>query len=80
MFSSVKSIAAIIVALMVDRGLLDYDEKVSTYWPEFAQNGKQDIKVADVLRHEGGLAHIRQAMNIYDTLRDNLKDNAMGEF
>ena len=79
MFSSGKSIAAIVVALMVDRGLLDYDEKVSTYWPEFAKNGKDNITVADVMRHEGGLAHIRQAMNIYDTLQDNLKDNAMGE-
>ena len=79
MFSSGKSITAIVAALMVDRGLLDYDEKVCAYWPEFGQNGKDEITVAEILRHEGGLAHIRQAMNIYDTLRDNLKDNAMGE-
>jgi CubicO group peptidase (beta-lactamase class C family) len=79
MFSSGKSISAVITALMVDRGLLDYDEKVCTYWPEFGQNGKDEIKISDILRHEGGLAHIRQTMNIYDTLKDNLKDNAIGE-
>jgi len=28
---------------------------VKKYWPEFAQNGKQDIKVKDVLKHESGL-------------------------
>lgn len=26
------------------------------FWPEFGQNGKEDVKVEDVLRHEAGLA------------------------
>ena len=49
-FSSSKSLAAIGIALLVDKGLLDYGEKISKYWPEFAQNGKEDIRVCDVLR------------------------------
>ena len=44
-FSSTKSLTAIVVACQVDRGLLDYGEKVAKYWPEFAKNGKGDIKV-----------------------------------
>ena len=60
MYSSGKSIAAIVAALMVDRGLLNYDDKIVTYWPEFGKNGKEGITVKDILRHEAGLAHIRQ--------------------
>ena len=36
---------------MVDRGLLNYDDKISKHWPQFAKKGKQDLTVADVLRH-----------------------------
>ena len=31
-FSTTKGITAIAVAMCVERGLLSYDEKVSTYW------------------------------------------------
>ena len=49
-FSSGKSVSAFIIALMVERGLLSYDDKVAKHWPDFAQKGKQDITIADVLR------------------------------
>ena len=51
MFSSGKSVGSFVVALMVDRGLLNYDDKISKHWPQFAKKGKQDLTVADVLRH-----------------------------
>ena len=44
-FSAGKSVAAILIAMMVDQGYLAYEEQVSTYWPEFSQFGKQDITV-----------------------------------
>lgn len=31
-------------------------KQVSKHWPEFAQNGKEGIRICDVLRHEAGLA------------------------
>ncbi len=40
-YSTSKGMAAIAVALANSRGLIDYDERVATYWPEFAQNGKK---------------------------------------
>ena len=43
------------MAKMFDEGRLDFDEKVCTYWPEFAKNGKENIKVCDVMRHEAGI-------------------------
>jgi CubicO group peptidase (beta-lactamase class C family) len=54
-FSTTKGVAATAAHILADRGLLDYDEPVATYWPEFAQNGKQDITVRQVLSHSAGL-------------------------
>src|SRR3954462_14373303 len=41
--------------MCVQRGLLDYDERVATYWPEFAAHGKGDATVAQLLSHQCGL-------------------------
>ena len=54
-FSTTKGITAIAVAMCVQRGLLDYDERVATYWPEFAAEGKGDATVAQLLSHQCGL-------------------------
>src|SRR5215218_400171 len=54
-FSTTKGITAIAVAMCVERGLLDYDGTVATYWPEFAAAGKGDATVAQLLSHQLGL-------------------------
>jgi CubicO group peptidase (beta-lactamase class C family) len=54
-FSTTKGVAATCAHVLADRGELDYDERVATYWPEFAQNGKGDITVRQVLSHSAGL-------------------------
>jgi CubicO group peptidase (beta-lactamase class C family) len=54
-FSTTKGVAATAAHVLADRGELDYDAKVAAYWPEFAQNGKQDITVRHVLTHSAGL-------------------------
>jgi CubicO group peptidase (beta-lactamase class C family) len=61
------------MAIMVDKGLLDFEEKVSTYWPEFATNGKSNILVKDVLRHESGLEKLCIPIDLKDTLTENVK-------
>jgi CubicO group peptidase (beta-lactamase class C family) len=53
--SATKGLAAMTLAVAHSRGWLDYDERVATYWPEFAQNGKQDITVRQLLAHQAGL-------------------------
>jgi CubicO group peptidase (beta-lactamase class C family) len=55
MFSTTKGIVAIAVAMCVQRGLFDYDDKVATHWPEFAAHGKGDATVAQLLSHQCGL-------------------------
>jgi CubicO group peptidase (beta-lactamase class C family) len=54
-FSATKGVASTCAHVLADRGELDYDERVATYWPEFAQNGKRDITVRQVLSHSAGL-------------------------
>jgi CubicO group peptidase (beta-lactamase class C family) len=54
-YSTTKGLAAMTMALAHSRGWLDYDERVSTYWPEFAQNGKENITVRQLLAHQAGL-------------------------
>lgn len=78
-FSSAKSVESFLVALMVERGLLDYEAKVCKYWPEFGQAGKEDMTLADVLRHEAGLTTFGEPIGVEDTLPDNIKENAMGK-
>lgn len=54
-FSATKGMAAMTLAVAHSRGWLDYDEKVSTYWPEFAQAGKEKTTVRQLLAHQAGL-------------------------
>jgi CubicO group peptidase (beta-lactamase class C family) len=53
--SATKGLAAMTLALAHSRGWLDYDERVCTYWPEFAQAGKERITVRRLLAHQAGL-------------------------
>jgi len=75
-FSCSKVLASLVVAMEVDKGFLEYDEKVSTYWPAFAQHGKGDITVADVLRHEAGLPFFEEKIPIRLMERGNLDELA----
>lgn len=53
--STTKGLAAMVLALIHSRGLLDHDERVASYWPGFAQAGKQDITVRQLLAHQAAL-------------------------
>jgi CubicO group peptidase (beta-lactamase class C family) len=54
-FSATKGLSAMTMALAHSRGWLDFDERVATYWPEFAQEGKATITVRHLLAHQAGL-------------------------
>lgn len=55
-FSSTKAIAALLIARLVDAGKLDYGQTVASVWPEFAQGGKGEITVEQVMSHQAGLS------------------------
>ncbi|HVB91129.1 MAG TPA: serine hydrolase domain-containing protein [Acidimicrobiales bacterium] len=54
-FSSTKGATAACANLLAQRGQLDLGAPVATYWPEFAQGGKEDIPVLFLLTHQVGL-------------------------
>jgi CubicO group peptidase (beta-lactamase class C family) len=54
-YSATKGLAAMTLAIAHSRGWLDYEERVCTYWPEFAQQGKERIRVRHLLAHQAGL-------------------------
>lgn len=58
-YSTGKGVLATLAHILVSRGLLDYDQPIAEYWPEFAQNGKSNICLADILSHQSGLFDIR---------------------
>ncbi len=53
--STTKTMVALCALLLVDRGELDLDARVAAYWPEFAQAGKRDVQVRNLLGHTAGL-------------------------
>ncbi|HEY2448264.1 MAG TPA: serine hydrolase domain-containing protein, partial [Mycobacterium sp.] len=66
MFSTTKGVAALAVALAVSRGLFGYDDKVADHWPEFAQAGKADVTVRQLLGHQAGLCVLKPAPTVRD--------------
>lgn len=55
-WSITKTMTSLAALMLVDRGGLDLDSPVATYWPEFAQNGKADITVKQVMSHTAGVS------------------------
>lgn len=56
-FSSGKNLEVMVIAALVDKGLVSYSDPISKHWPEFGQKGKQRFTIADLMRHSAGLAY-----------------------
>jgi CubicO group peptidase (beta-lactamase class C family) len=65
-WSSTKTVMALCTLLLVERGALDYDAPVATYWPEFAANGKEDVRVRHLLSHTSGVSGWDQPIEVDD--------------
>ena len=61
--SATKGLAAMTLAIAHSRGWLDYEERVSVYWPEFAQQEKERITVRQLLAHQAGLFAINEPVD-----------------
>ena len=67
-FSCTKAATALCAHILIDQGKLNLHEKVSTYWPEFAANGKQDVTVEMILNHSAGLPALRDTVKEFGYL------------
>ena len=63
-FSTTKGMCAAAMAVAHSRGMFQLDEPVASYWPEFAQHGKERVTVRQLLAHEAGLAAIDQRLDL----------------
>ena len=54
-WSTTKGVQATCYAMAVDRGLVDYDQPVVDFWPEFGAEGKDRVTVGQLLSHQAGL-------------------------
>ena len=69
-FSTTKGVVATVMHRLADRGELAYDDTVTTYWPEFAANGKADITIRDLLTHRAAMHDVRGLVDDPETLLD----------
>ncbi|GAA1353341.1 serine hydrolase domain-containing protein [Streptomyces beijiangensis] len=53
-YSATKGAAHLVVALLVQDGVLELDKEVAFYWPEFAAEGKGSVTLRDLLAHRSG--------------------------
>lgn len=67
-YSATKGATATAAHLLVQRGELDLEAPVATYWPEFAANGKADIPVRYLLSHQAGLVTLDQPVSLHEAL------------
>ena len=67
-WSSTKGVAAACFAMIVDRGLVRYDQPVADFWPEFAAHGKDAVTVAMLLSHQAGLCGFADPATVSDLL------------
>lgn len=57
-YSSGKAMAALVIAYLVDQDKIGYDQLLTTFWPEFSQQGKGAVTVGHVMSHQAGLPGI----------------------
>ncbi|KAJ5082240.1 hypothetical protein N7532_011283 [Penicillium argentinense] len=55
-WSCSKIVTNLAALILIDRGQLDVNENVATYWPEFGANGKENVKVSHILSHSSGVS------------------------
>lgn len=54
-YSVTKAVSAVAVHILVDRGVIGYDDPVAKYWPEYGVHGKDKTTVRDILTHRTGV-------------------------
>lgn len=66
LYSTTKGVASLAIAVAASRGLISYDAKVADYWPEFAQAGKAEVTVRQLLSHQAGLPALDAPLRLAD--------------
>ncbi|XP_029636766.1 beta-lactamase domain-containing protein 2-like isoform X1 [Octopus sinensis] len=63
-YSCSKGIGVILLGIFAEKGYIDFQERVSHYWPEFAQNGKESITIEMLINHQAGLHYLEEPLEM----------------
>lgn len=72
LYSITKGAAHLVVALLVQEGVLDLDREVAAYWPEFAAEGKERLTLRELLQHRSGVVGVDGGFTTEELADDRL--------
>lgn len=76
-YSTSKPFAALTALLLVADGALELDEPVRTWWPEYAQHGKEETTLRHILSHQAGLPRFPAEAKGIDLLNEEALRGAL---
>ncbi|MFD8624128.1 serine hydrolase domain-containing protein [Streptomyces hygroscopicus] len=77
-YSASKGAAHLVVALLAQEGVLDLEQKVAHYWPEFAVEGKGELLLRELLAHRAGLVGADGGFTIEELADDRIVAERLG--
>jgi CubicO group peptidase (beta-lactamase class C family) len=77
-YSASKGVTHLIVALLVQDGVLDLDQRVSHYWPEFGVEGKREVMLRELLSHQAGLVGANAGFSMEELADDQVVAERLG--
>src|SRR5690606_8039862 len=78
-WSTTKEVTALAMLILAERGLVDLDAPVATYWPDFAKNGKENVLVRHVMAHTSGVSGWEQPFVVEDMYDWELSTSRLAE-
>ncbi|MEM8705281.1 MAG: serine hydrolase domain-containing protein [Actinomycetota bacterium] len=69
LWSTTKTVAALVVLTLHEQGVLSVDDPIARYWPEFAAEGKDEVRIRHALSHLAGLHEFRPVID-HETMFD----------
>ncbi|GAA4385117.1 serine hydrolase domain-containing protein [Tsukamurella soli] len=77
-YSAGKGAAHLVVATLVQDGVLDLDQRVCHYWPEFAVHGKDDLSLRELMSHRSGLVGADGGFTVAQLADDHVVAQRLG--
>lgn len=78
-FSATKGVASMAFAHLHSKGLFEYNDYISDYWPEFACNGKENITISQLFSHRAGLPVVETPLGLSDLNNWDYIDSVLSE-
>ena len=54
-FSAVKGITATALHMLADKGIIEYNDLITDYWPEYGKHGKEKTTIIQAMSHRTGV-------------------------